>query len=342
MNLIERYATEVGKNLPRKMRADIETEIRSTLEDMLEERSQTVGRPADNEMAKALLKEYGAPDKVAATYLPERYLIGPKLFPIFTLVLKIVFSVLTVLALVGFGIHFGQNSLTAQSFIEIFGRSLLEYLGGMISAFGNIVFIFAILQWALPASEFEDKEQGQTWDPSTLTKEPEPDEVRTWEPIWAIVFTAAALLIFNFYPQIIGVGFASGGKWIFAPALSETFFNFLPWLDGIWILQIILNVLLLRAGRWTKTTRWFSVGIQVLGIALANALLMAPSLVGITHAELTSLLYDTTAAATLLNLINSMVKIGLVLAIVFGSVEVFKTLYRLFVKPTHVKAVVTK
>ena len=116
MNLIERYTAEVGKHLPRKMRADIETEIRSTLEDMLEERSQKAGRPTDDEMVKDLLKEYGAPDKVAATYLPERYLIGPKLFPIFTLVLKIVFSVLTALALIGFGIHFGQSEMTAAAF----------------------------------------------------------------------------------------------------------------------------------------------------------------------------------------------------------------------------------
>ena len=36
MKLLDRYVTEVGKYLPRKQRADIEQEIRSTLEDMLE------------------------------------------------------------------------------------------------------------------------------------------------------------------------------------------------------------------------------------------------------------------------------------------------------------------
>jgi len=35
MNLIDKYIAEVGKHLPRKQRADIEAEIRSTLEDML-------------------------------------------------------------------------------------------------------------------------------------------------------------------------------------------------------------------------------------------------------------------------------------------------------------------
>ena len=43
MNLIDKYIAEVGKYLPRKSRADIEAEIRSTLEDMLEERTQASG-----------------------------------------------------------------------------------------------------------------------------------------------------------------------------------------------------------------------------------------------------------------------------------------------------------
>ena len=40
MKLIESYVAEVGKHLPRKNRLDIEAELRSTLEDMLEDRSQ--------------------------------------------------------------------------------------------------------------------------------------------------------------------------------------------------------------------------------------------------------------------------------------------------------------
>ena len=55
MNLIDRYVTEVGKHLPRKNRLDIETELRSTLEDMLEDRSQQTGRPADEALADRIV-----------------------------------------------------------------------------------------------------------------------------------------------------------------------------------------------------------------------------------------------------------------------------------------------
>ena len=39
MSLIDRYIAEVGRHLPEKNRKDIEAEIRSMLEDMIDENS---------------------------------------------------------------------------------------------------------------------------------------------------------------------------------------------------------------------------------------------------------------------------------------------------------------
>ena len=49
-NLIDTYVSEVGRRLPEKTRSDIQAEIRSILQDMLEERSQKTGKPVDEEM----------------------------------------------------------------------------------------------------------------------------------------------------------------------------------------------------------------------------------------------------------------------------------------------------
>ena len=105
MKLIDRYVREIGRRLPQKSSADIEKEIRSALEDMLEDRSKKESRVVDEEMTIQVVKEYGKPEKVAASYLPERYLIGPQLFSIFWMILQIVFAVLTVVAIVGLGIN---------------------------------------------------------------------------------------------------------------------------------------------------------------------------------------------------------------------------------------------
>jgi hypothetical protein len=334
MNLIDRYVSEIGKHLPRKSRADIETEIRSTLEDMLEERAAKAGRPVDDEMVKELLKEYGAPDKVAATYLPEQYLIGPKLFPIFLLVAKIVFTVITVLAIIGTGIKIGVDHMSAQAAAEMIVRNIFQFFGSAITAFGNLVLVFAILERVMPKSEYENVLKEEGWDPGQLSKEPDPDEVRIWEPIVTIAFTLLALLVFNLYPQVLGIGFFADGKWTFIPALSEAFFRMLPWLNVAWILGIGLQVMLLRQGRWTLLTRWFDIGLKIVGIVIAYVLLKGPSILALTAADLTKASINASAAATLVSLLSQMVTIALVIAVIVGGIEVVKDVYKLLFKST--------
>jgi|SRR5688500_16974378 len=103
MNLIDKYIAEVGKHLPRKNRVDIEAEIRSTLEDMLDERKKDDG-PADEATIMKWLKEYGSPRDVAMTYKTHQYLIGPRLFPMFETVVRIVFAVVAGASLIGLGV----------------------------------------------------------------------------------------------------------------------------------------------------------------------------------------------------------------------------------------------
>ena len=77
MDLIDRYIAEVGRYLPAKNRADIQAELRSSLVDNLEARA---GENPSEEDTAQVLKEFGPPRKVAASYWPEgQYLIGPRL-----------------------------------------------------------------------------------------------------------------------------------------------------------------------------------------------------------------------------------------------------------------------
>lgn len=331
MNLIERYVSEIGKNLPRKSRGDIETEIRSTLEDMLEERAARAGRPADDEMVKELLKEYGAPEKVAQSYLPTQYLIGPKLFPIFWLVLKIVFTVLSVLAVIGFGVRYGMSDLTMQSFGGLLGKSILEYLGGMISAFGNLVLVFALLERFVPQAA-HDKELDGDWNPNELTKEPDPDEIRPWEPIVTIAFTALGLVLLNFYPQVLGIYFFSGDVSVFLPALSDAFFRMLPWINAAWILGIALQAWLLRQGRWTPPARWFEMALKVAGVMIAYLLLQGPPILALDAARLVEAGVEQSAAGVLVNMVKQIMTITLAVIMVAGGFEVIKGVYDLLIK----------
>src|SRR5262249_9349154 len=145
MNLIDKYIAEVGRHLPRKNRADIGAEIRSTLEDMLDERTQGKVQ-ADEAAVMEVLKDYGAPREVAATYQTHQYLIGPRLFSIFEMVLRIVFSVLIVVSLVGLGVSLAKTGFTGAAFLSSIKDWFLSLLGSLIAAFGNIVLVFAIIE----------------------------------------------------------------------------------------------------------------------------------------------------------------------------------------------------
>ncbi|MGB8984375.1 MAG: hypothetical protein WCC12_21085 [Anaerolineales bacterium] len=278
MNLIDKYIAEVGKHLPRKSRADIEAEIRSTLEDMLEERKQNA---ADDAAVTLLLKEYGSPRKVAESYVGPRYLIGPRMYPFFIMVTRIVLIVLFAVTLAGLGISLSKSSLIGVEFLKTVGESALGLLGGLITAFGNIVLVFAILERVLPKADFE--KEMDDWDPKELASEPDPDRVGLGEQIFELIFLVLFLIVFNLYPGILGVGFFSEGEWTFiTPVLTKAFFSYLPWINVLFLLQIGLNLYLLRKGYQNTLSRVANILLELADIVLAVVMLRGPALVAMT------------------------------------------------------------
>ena len=352
MKLIDRYVAEVGRRLILiKGRKDIENELRSTLEDMLEDRAQKAGRPADEVMEIELLKEYGAPDKVAATYNPHPYLIGPRMFPFFTMILKIVLFALTIAFVVITGIQIiNLSPVTGSELLKAIGQGLLGIVSAAISAFGNIVLIFAIIERFAPASEFKMDEEKE-WDPASLVKEPEPEDVKPWEPILAIVFTFIVLSIFNFNPQwlslnyggnnmcFIGFGDFVAGQKGSIPLLSDAFFRWLPLINIAWVAEIILNGMLLRAGRWDLSTRLVSIGIKIFQIVIGYLLLIGPSILAVTPESLkASGVFDLDTAQTLGTMAQQGVRALIGLIIFLTVIEVIKSIYKLVTQRSSASA----
>jgi hypothetical protein len=331
MNLIDRYVAEVGRQLPEKSRADIETELRSTLEDMLEDRSRKTGRPADDELTVEVLKEFGHPRKVAASYLPEQYLIGPQLYPYFIMVIKISLLVAFIIALVGLSVGLIQAGLTIDTIIESVIESMARAAGIAITVIGNVVLVFAIMEKAIPYAKKE--EISLEWDPRSLPEVSKSEAINSRSIVGEIIFTLAALVIFNFYPQILGIGYPTDGKWVFIPVLSSAFFVYLPWLNIHWSLEILRNAMLLRQGRWQPATRWFSIGIGLFGIGITYAMLNGPALLALTPAYLQSVgISRPSTAAGLTNLINAGMDLGLIVAIIVQVIQVAMALYQLLSK----------
>ncbi len=346
MNLIDIYVSEVGRRLPRKGRADIEAELRSTLEDMLEERSKQAGRPVDEALTLDLLKEYGAPEKVAATYTGERYVIGPQLYPVFLLVLKIVVPIIAILAAVGVFFQFSQQGISAQNIIGVLASAFGDIITSTISALGSLVLIFAIIEWALYSSgekfDLKGAIKEKDWDPRSLTRLNSPDQVKLVERVIEIVGCFAAIVIFNFYPQIIGVGFAPGGSWYVGagswtilPLLSGEYFKYVPYLTVIWVLTIVLNIFLLQIGRWNTLTRIFAIGLKIASVVITAAMLAGPSIIGLTAASLTTVLGNAQSAQTVLNIITQVVRVALWAGIIGGCIDILRMVYQAVLHDTR-------
>ena len=332
MKLLEKYVAEVGKYLPRNQRADIEKELKSTLEDMLEERNQAGAGNASSLQGEAaivaLLKEYGEPRKVAESYIGPRYLIGPRLYPTFELIVKIVMAVVLGAGLLGYGVSAAiTKSFAGTEFFSFLGQFWLGLIGGMMNAFGSIVIVFAILERVLPAKEIE-KETAEEWDPADLAKEPDPDEVKMSDAIATIIFTVIGLAIFNLYPNVVGIFFNTDGEWTFIPILSDAFFTYLPWINLLGVLQIVFNLYQLRQRVWTTFTRLCNIVIEVSSIALAIAMLNGPSLIDLSADKLAGT--PVAGAADVLSKVMGFAPtIALIVVIIVGIFEVVQTIYRL-------------
>lgn len=326
MNLIDKYIAEVGKHLPRKNRADIEAEIRSTLEDMLEERKQTQGQ-VDDAAILELLREYGAPRKVAESYVGPRYLIGPRMYPFFEMVTRIVLIVLFVVTLAGLGIQIFEAGMSGPEFLKTLGSSALSLLTGLISAFGNIVLVFAILERVLPKADFE--KEMEDWDPKELASEPDPDRVSLGEQIFELIFLVLFLVIFNLYPQVLGFGFFDQGEWVFiAPVLTKVFFSYLPWINILMLLQIGLNVYLLRQGIWNVTSRVANILLELANIALAVVILQGPAIVSLKPEQLMGTPLEE-AADFFVKGASFLPTMALGIVIIVSSIEVVQGVLRL-------------
>ena len=261
MELIDRYVYEVGRHLPRKNRADIQVELQSTLVDALEARVQ--GEPSQGDVVE-LLKEFGPPQKVAASYWPQgQYLIGPSLFPLFRMVVGIVVTVFIIvqLVLLGIAMVFNQEILTFLSVLDIFS----EMIGSAFTAFSIVVIVFAVLQRFDVRPDTVDAD----WDPRELPQVEEVDTVSRAGTVAEITFSLVIIAILLFLPDKIGVVISPGMQIILNPVIR----NYIPMIILSISLGIALDVILLWRGRWETGTRLAKIGTNLFVIYVLAVLI---------------------------------------------------------------------
>lgn len=315
--LVNRYVNAVGENLPKKSRGDIQAELRSLLIEMLDARSEAEGRPVDEAMTVAVLREFGDPAQVAQRYAPSRPLIGPAYLPIFITVVKIVAIVMLVVWAVGLGIGIVNSGGTTQPILPILWSSVVSLIGQMLANFGLIVIIFVVMEHFFAKPPVSGAEP---WDPVKLPAIENPNRVDRTDAIFTIIGNIVVLAILNFLPNLGGVIFYQAGSWQSVPLFGPGFDQYLPWIYLSCGIEIVLYAYILLRGTWSRVTRVIEIGSGLFAVAIIGVMLSST---------------EPLAASPAL---EPLVKLGLVAILVILLIDVVLNLYRLVTKRWNAQA----
>ncbi|MCD6356869.1 MAG: hypothetical protein J7L66_06235 [Anaerolineaceae bacterium] len=310
--LLERYLLAVKKELIGQERIDITAEIKSYLFDLLEERFPKTEEITKSEL-EIVLKEMGAPRKVAGQYLPQRFLIGPRLFPVYFLVLKIVVAVvigaLTLSTVI-------TNVISQPANIWM---TILEYLGaiwtGALSTVGSVTLVFAIIEHVGKGKEIKEIEELQELNIHDLPKLPEEEKgVSKIGSSIEIILGIIGLAFFT-YIQKTG-GFVPyfinpGSDMQIVRLFTDNFVQYIPFILTLASLDIARNTTLLTQGCHSSLTNWWYILTESANVILMGFLIRSQPLI-------TLISFNNIFDSDSFTQLESMVNIGIPIAIGLG------------------------
>jgi len=287
MELLDRYLQAVRKYLPWKRQDDILAELRANLESQLEDKEAALGRPLTAAETEAWLKEIGPPTQMAARYLPQQYLIGPAVFPLYWYVMKLVFFwALAIYAIV-------RTILLVTSpfsWSTVLG-AVLQAPFALMNAAIWVTAIFAALEFAIthyPASCQALAGSPIDWKPSTLPpldkhavsgKRPRSFALAVTELVFGILFLAWWLLV-PYHPYLLmGPGaayFSISGASISPFQLAPVWVQFYWWVVVLNGMQLAWRSIDLIRRTWNRNRMAEQLTTQLLGLIPLLVVLLAP------------------------------------------------------------------
>lgn len=274
MDLIDRYVQRVRHFLPGPRRDDIARELAADLRSEVQEQGGALGHPLGRDEISGILERWGHPLLVSARCQPERYLIGPALFPVCWFVLK---NVALRYLLPWLVIPLAVSVLSPGYRAAHPGLAVLVPLGTwwslVIGAVGITTLVFAVLE-RTQVRLFE------RWDPRGLPAVTKKDAIPRFSSIVEIVVGSFFILwwtgnlrlpVFGDDEPRIVLTFTASFAAFFWPVLLQSAASlaracvnlFRPWWPvtrtlvhlGINAATAAIAALLLRAGPWVEASR---------------------------------------------------------------------------------------
>ncbi len=202
----------------------------------------------------------------------QDYLIGPRLFGTYWLVLRIVVIVAVAGTIIGNMIDWIVNG---KEMLNWLGTTIVTALNAAIGAFGWITLVFAILE---RTNKEEWVEEIKTEFESENTKRPKPartpGQFSTAGSIAGIIFTIIFMIFINSFLQLLGAIYTvSDGTIRIIPIIDvEVFRAYLPYINGILVLQLLFITSQLVLKKWTYGMAAMNLVINALSLLLVLAI----------------------------------------------------------------------
>lgn len=282
-DLIPRYLAVVAARLPRAGRDDIIQELRTLIEDKLNERARGQLPAPDADAVVAVLRDLGEPGVVAARYHTRpQVLVGPRTYPTLLQLMKIGLAVAVFVVVLTTAL----SQAAAGDGVAGFGWTVLADMAGRviqisITFFGAAVIALAAFERFHP--EASDAQNG--WDPRHLPPLPEVEEERINAPWLAleIALVIVIVVIANFFPRWVGVFVVRDGGPSEIVPLTDMGVHLPMVAINVWLaVALAQKFLILGQQRWTPLTRWLAVAVGLLatlvvGLIAAGTHLRAPT-----------------------------------------------------------------
>jgi len=282
MKLLEQYLTAIGAKLPWKGRADIIAELRSLLEEGIEQR---YGKSPTIAEVKTFITEFGSPATIAARYTGDRPIIAAGLAGLFRSLVLIILGAVAIAFFIVMIINFftvDTGPITGKAIFRMLAEFVGRTIGAWISATGVLTIGFIIASRFLPDAGVDLDED---WNVDQLSDiEPESDTVSIPGTVSGLAGLVAVFIIVNFFPSLFTAAedlFTKTGLVLGHRLNMDLFASYIPALSVLWLAESALYGTLLGRGRWTRLTRIWQLITEVAGailllVIVADGRLYAP------------------------------------------------------------------
>jgi len=325
--LLDRYLLAVKRELTGKQREDIAAEIESYLLDLLEERFPKSKEIAESQI-KEILQEMGAPRKVAAQYSPQRYLVGPRLFPAYILILKIVLA-----AVIGaLTLSFIINSVIGNT--SNIWLAVLEYFGTIwnaaLSAGGSITLIFALIEHFGKGKEIKEIDELQEFNipdlPELPTEEKEPGKIGLSIEIALGIIGIAFFTYINSTGGRVPYFFNPQTEMKLVQLFTDNFLRYVPLILALAGIDLTRDGMLLVQGYHSSLTNWWHICTQSVHVVLMGFMIKSLPLISLNGFQ--SIGGADLDFTHLGSLANTGIAIGMAVGIVGTTIEIIRKVIR--------------